>query len=254
MANLNEFLAYLNGQVDKGIYVWGAQGQLLKNINETWIRVNETTRANADKAIALWKKRKDLPDARAFDCSGLGTYWLYNLKHVLPSDMTAQDIKVICNKINKADLRAGDFVFKCGITGKANHIGYVVDSAKNVVEAQGRAYGVVKRSLGAGGWNWYGRPRFWGTTIPTPTHAAAKPQTGTGGNCEVTTKVVKKGVKGEVVKTVQILLNAYIGAGLAVDGSCGPATEIAIKKFQKANGLAQDGHCGPATWNRLING
>ena len=47
------------------------------------------------------------------------------------------------------------------------------------------------------------------------------------------------------VGTVQSLL------GLKVDNVFGPATEAAVKKFQKANGLPVDGIVGPATWAKL---
>ena len=59
--------------------------------------------------------------------------------------------------------------------------------------------------------------------------------------------VLKKGSKGEAVKTLQRNLNAAIGAGLAVDGSFGPACYAAVKKFQSKYGLGADGIYGPNT-------
>ena len=35
--------------------------------------------------------------------------------------------------------------------------------------------------------------------------------------------------------------------GITVDGSFGPATEKAVKAYQKSKGLAVDGSVGPAT-------
>lgn len=66
--------------------------------------------------------------------------------------------------------------------------------------------------------------------------------------------VLKKGSKGEAVKTLQRLLNDILSMKLTVDGSFGPATETALKKFQQSVKIGVDGSCGPATWEKLING
>lgn len=66
--------------------------------------------------------------------------------------------------------------------------------------------------------------------------------------------VLREGSKGEQVRTLQRLLRALgYSVGLSgVDGSFGPATLKALKKYQKANKLEQDGVCGQATWNSLL--
>lgn len=58
------------------------------------------------------------------------------------------------------------------------------------------------------------------------------------------------GDHGESVKNLQKLLNK-IGYSLTVDGSYGPATEKAVKGFQKGNNLTVDGYFGPATQSAL---
>ena len=55
------FIKYLKGHVGD-IYVWGAQGET--NITEKWIRRRETGEKNAERAIALWEKRKAEPHSR----------------------------------------------------------------------------------------------------------------------------------------------------------------------------------------------
>lgn len=60
------------------------------------------------------------------------------------------------------------------------------------------------------------------------------------------TATVKKGDKGTPVRWVQDKLNKA-GFKLTVDGSCGAATDAAIRNFQKKHGLEVDGRCGPAT-------
>ena len=71
------------------------------------------------------------------------------MKKIYKSDMTANGMKGKCKLITKASLKKGDWVFrtyKSGAKkGQAYHIGYVVDEALNVIEAKGRAYGVIKK-------------------------------------------------------------------------------------------------------------
>lgn len=55
-------------------------------------------------------------------------------------------------------------------------------------------------------------------------------------------KVLKRGSRGEDVRMLQTFL------GIKVDGSFGPATERALKDYQRSKGLEVDGICGPATW------
>lgn len=61
------------------------------------------------------------------------------------------------------------------------------------------------------------------------------------------TITLQKGATGSQVKKLQKCLNKLIKAGLAVDGSFGPATLKAVKKFQKKYKLAVDGSVGPKT-------
>lgn len=67
-----------------------------------------------------------------------------------------------------------------------------------------------------------------------------------------TLPVLTSGTKGDAVKALQAVLNVRIGAGLSVDGSFGPATLSAVKKFQTQNSLTVDGSVGPATWKALL--
>ena len=116
-----------------------------------------------------------------------------------------------------------------------------MDDNLNVIEARGRDYGVVKRAFDSKYWNHYGRPGIFKDEIekePEPTI--------------VFTRVIKRvtpTMTGEDVKALQKMLNDYGDYGLALDGRCGPATEKAIKSFQKSygKGLVVDGKAGPKT-------
>lgn len=54
--------------------------------------------------------------------------------------------------------------------------------------------------------------------------------------------ILKKGSKGEAVKTLQEFLN------ITIDGDFGNNTEAAVKEFQSKNGLVVDGIVGQKTW------
>lgn len=71
-------------------------------------------------------------------------------------------------------------------------------------------------------------------------------------------KVLRRGDRGNQVKSIQYFL-AFIGffndrlPEIAVDGAFGPATENAVKQFQREYGLTPDGIVGRATWYRLLD-
>lgn len=56
---------------------------------------------------------------------------------------------------------------------------------------------------------------------------------------------IKKGSRGEDVKTLQRKLN------LIDDGIFGKLTDEAVREFQKSHGLSVDGTVGPKTWTAL---
>ena len=66
-------------------------------------------------------------------------------------------------------------------------------------------------------------------------------------------EVLKIGSRGDVVKSLQILLNnhGYIGNP---DGIFGNNTESSVMDFQKKNFISSDGIVGRGTWNLLLNG
>lgn len=68
---------------------------------------------------------------------------------------------------------------------------------------------------------------------------------------EMELPVLKRGAKGDVVRTLQILLSGY-GYMLELDGSFGSKTENALMSFQEDVGLVPDGSCGRKTWTALL--
>lgn len=238
---LNKFISYLEEQVrNHGIYVWGGQGEQGNKINEAWIRKRENSTANAARAIAFWRKQvlAGYGDVlRAFDCSGLGVYFLMK-EGLLSADTTADGLLRKCARIFQGDLRRGDFVFKVDDKGKAYHIGYIVDDALNVIEAQGRDTGVIKSPLK--GWNAYGRPPFFSAVVtPAPAPAPAP-------KSRVLT-LVKPYIQGSDVAALQTALKTRGYAVGTIDGVFGPLANKAVRKFQKKAKLVVDGKAGPKT-------
>lgn len=238
MGKLQDFINNLNWHAGRSIYIWGAQGEDLSKLTEQKIRNMETSTSNANKAIRLWRERKNIVGARAFDCSGLGCYLMEVVGAVAHGfDTTANGLKGTCKKLLKSQLKKGDWVFKCYASGKAYHIGYIVDDNLNVVESQGRAYGVVKRPLSAGGWNWFGRPSYFRAEIEASIPKATF----------TLNRILKKGSRGNDVAGLQHALNALgYNAGTA-DGIFGRRTLIAVKNVQAQKGLTVDGKVGKNT-------
>lgn len=82
----------------------------------------------------------------------------------------------------------------------------------------------------------YGRPRYY--LLTGKITAADMP-------------LVKKGSKGDAVKKLQQILNSK-GYKLSVDSDFGPATDAAVRAYQKANHLEVDGEVGEKTWGSLF--
>ena len=67
-------------------------------------------------------------------------------------------------------------------------------------------------------------------------------------------RILKKGCTGQDVKALQILLivYGYSCGSSGIDGDFGPATEKAVKAYQKDKGLAVDGIVGKGTMGSLL--
>lgn len=65
-------------------------------------------------------------------------------------------------------------------------------------------------------------------------------------------RILKTGMTGMDVRTLQAALNANGFDCGAADGDFGSATEAALKKFQTKYGLGADGIAGKGTWGKLL--
>ena len=238
---IDRFVELLENEVkNHSIYVWGGNGESYPTVNEDWIERHETNASNAKRAINTYRKAVAAgygEKLRAFDCSGLGYYCLKQLG-LQKTDINANGFKGKCEKIKKGQLTKGCFVFKVNASGRAYHIGYVVDDSLNVIEAQSRDYGVVKRPLSKGGWNYYGKPSYFTFTAATPQF----------------NRLLKKKtpmMKGEDVKLLQKTLNELGYDCGKADGIYGNKTVNGVKAFQKAKKLIIDGKAGKNTITAL---
>lgn len=155
---LNEFIEYLKEQINEP-YVWG--GQHTELTPEDYVEIitkmesSEKYRAQAiEYCENFWEDGHEV--AYAYDCSGLGMYWLQNLMGIYSKDKSANGMMAVTD-LKETLPKKGWWVFRCNSTGKATHIGYMVDD-EYLIEAKGRAYGVCKTAFKSDEWSAWGIP------------------------------------------------------------------------------------------------
>ena len=193
---LTEFILYLTEQL-KQPYVWGGQHTKLTPLNyKAVIARKETTAENARRAEAYCEKMfaEGYDVLYAYDCSGLGVYWLTDLKRLWKSDVNANTMMGRCEL--KMELpKKGWWVFMLS-GNRATHIGYMVDD-EYLIEAKGRDYGVVKTKFRAKDWGCWGIPNVFKDEIIDPPAPPVPPAEHyvevVGGSVNVRTADSKKG-------------------------------------------------------------
>lgn len=232
---IGTFTDLAKGQVNKGIYVWGANGELLSSISPSWIKSHETSTDNYNKALKMYEERKGISGARAFDCSGLVCWALRECGAKEKGfDKTAEGLRQMCSKLTRSQLQSGDLCFKVS-DGKAHHVGVYVGG--QIVEAKGRAYGVVSSAL-TSSWGAFGRLNIkWDE----------EPKTFT------LTRLLKKGCKGDDVKELQkkLMSLGYKLPKYGADGDFGSETDKYVRQFQVDKKLKADGIVGKDTCAKL---
>ena len=254
------FTAYLWTEVNNhSIYVLGAQGQLVVDILPKIPDMESTTRTKEilGRISANFKSFKEFSVfvARAFDCSGLGTQFFLDHK-IIESDCTADTLYTkYCKQIAKSQLKEGDMVFQQGVkkvkkydeklkrdvvveVEYMHHVGYYVGN-NTVIEAKGRAYGVVASKFNSSNWSHAGRPIFWDTPEPEKPVLTRK------------LYLTDPMMTGDDVKEVQSRLNALKYSCGTADGIFGKKTDIAVKNFQADNNLNARGIVGKKTAEAL---
>lgn len=159
--------------------------------------------------------------------------------------------------------QVGDFIFFRTSRYRYAHVGRVVAvDGTTVYTIEGNTsgdYGVVangggvfRKSYSLGSWNivGYGRPKWKDGERDAP---AEKKEDEV--KLDVQVRMLKRGMKGADVKTLQAALIAYgFSCGAAgADGDFGSGTETALKKFQTKYSLGADGIAGKGTWGKLLS-
>lgn len=100
----------------------------------------------------------------------------------------------------------------------------------------------------------YGRPEYTAAEkAEQPEAVKPMPTPVTDKYINMKVRQLKKGMTGNDVKTLQILLNGYNFACGSVDGDFGAKTEYALKQFQTKFKLGADGIAGNNTWTKLLS-
>lgn len=187
-------------------------------------------------------KKEALKDAdkgyKAIDCSG------FICKVLGISDIGSAQLKSTAVQIlpvKKENAKEGMVLWKKG------HVAFVGDELK-VYEAKSTAADLTVSS-------WDKRASAFTNLLVVKGSALAEmPKEVVEEKPFVASPTIKKGVKGIHVKYLQQDINYIFGKILDVDGSCGPDTEAAIKKFQEKVGFTGkdiDGIYGPKSYAKM---
>lgn len=217
-ANFSDFKSYLISNLGM-MYVLGAQGHKFVELLNRLCAMEKNDTKLVQNVLTLLKKKLDagvdINTLLAFDCSGLGMYWLMK-NNIFKYDMTAKDMyNSIPNKLNSlSSVKAGDFVF----TDSLGHVGYAIGDDM-VIEARGTAYGVVMTDLYKRDWGKFARPDWWIDLEEKPILRREL-------------KLTDPYMKGDDVKDCQTLLVEKGYNPGQIDGIYGRTSEMAVKNFQ----------------------
>ena len=217
---LNQWLEYLENQVGKGVYVWGAQGQRADSVGnvQDFIMFRSKTNVMGGRAWKFYQEMEEKigkENISFFDCSGLAMYFFQNMMGVAGSDATADGIWGGCKEISKQDICPGDFSFRKE-NGSMVHIGFVAADG-NIIEARSSGYGVEKRPVPDGKWTHFGRHRWLRDEIEGKTGA-------NDGDQEMAKNI-------ERLQRTLLCFDAGCLPKYGTDGKYGKETDAAVKKM-----------------------
>lgn len=166
MSNLTDFIEYLKEQVGQP-YLWG--GQHTKLTTENYEQVVDKCEKRtggypnmtyAEAAKRFCKKKFDAGATvlYAYDCSGLGVYWLYNLKKLYKMDVNSNTMASRCVMVPRIEApKKGYWLFRENANGRVSHVGYMISDTE-CIHAEGRRTGVVRVKFKERYWHKWGIP------------------------------------------------------------------------------------------------
>lgn len=190
---------------------------------------------------------------RAFDCRGL-TYIACKEADLKISSIGATsqynaDDWIEKGTIDKMPANTPCCVFRQDPNNKntMKHTGFNLGDGYTV-DCRGHATGTVMKPTSSYSWTHYAIPKGAFDEIDAPAHEPDPVPAASG-----TRATVKKGSKGDDVKTLQegLLALGYSLPKYGADGDFGSETLAALQAFQTNYSLTVDGICGPATWTKL---
>ena len=217
----------------KAIYVWAMNGDIIDAETIDYAYKHHSSK-QYDRAYYLAKLKEGKGHIGA-DCSG-------SFYRMSGFDTTAHGYYTKC--IEKGSISTLPKYKPCMVffnksgTNIMGHIGWYMGNGY-VIEMRSSKANCTKTKLDSR-WKYWGIPNFVEYTDSEV--------------CNVELSILRKGDKGNEVKTAQRLLKAMgYSVGLSgADGDFGKNTEKAVLKFQKKYGLEQDGIVGQKTWEKLL--
>lgn len=255
-------------QEHKTLYVMGCYGAPMNPANREYYAGNHEYNRKTERAVMI---KSATAETFGFDCSGLikGLLWgwsgskdhkrggaSYGSNGV--PDKSANQLIQLCEDVSTdfSRISVGELLWMDG------HVGIYIGAGQAVEATPAWKNGVqittVRNVMSGTGHRWtkHGKlPWLDYSDRLEPVQEAAKPATSDKKEgMEVRVVTLKRGAEGGQVEALQALLIGYgYDCGrTGIDGSFGPATETAVRKYQSRNGLSTDGIVGPSTWGKLL--
>ena len=253
MLKANNFVSklYEIATTKKTVYAWGMFGSTItKSSVQGKAKQYPNWYTDGKVASVFTPLYGSNPPVWGFDCIGLikGVLWgwsgdetktyggaVYSSQNV--PDLSADGMIDRCTDVSNdmGNIAEGEYLWMKG------HCGIYIGNGRVVESSPKWANGVQVTALSERTWLKHGK-------LPWVEYSSVE---GVKDVVGIELSVLRKGSKGEQVKTLQRILNAF-GANLDVDGSFGSLTQSALKSYQTKNGLLVDGICGEKSWTSLL--